>query len=66
MAWLLAQPGVATVIPGAKTREQLADNVGAMNVQLAPSDIDALRALSQPLYDHLGDDPDMWDENRYR
>ena len=66
LAWLLAQPGVATVIPGAKTRKQFSDNVGAVRVQLEQTDLDALWDLSQPLYDFLGDDPDMWDGRRYR
>ena len=66
LAWLVAQPGVATVIPGAKNRSQLSDNVAASNVQLEGPDLDALQSLSQPLYDLVGDDPDMWDGRRYR
>ena len=66
LAWAIAQPGVAAVIPGAKTQRQLEENAGAANVVLEESDLDALRVLSQPLLDHLGDDPDLWGGHRFR
>lgn len=66
LAWAMAQPGVAAVIPGAKTRRQLEENAGAADVVLEKSDLDALGALSRPLLNHLGDDPDLWDGHRYR
>ena len=66
LAWLLARPGVTTVIAGAKTRRQFADNVGAIRVHLEEDDLSTLGALSQPLYDFLGDNPDMWGGTRYR
>jgi aryl-alcohol dehydrogenase-like predicted oxidoreductase len=39
LAWLLARPGVATVIPGASRHNQLAENVGAADWNLAPSEV---------------------------
>ncbi|MCK5327208.1 MAG: aldo/keto reductase [Candidatus Latescibacteria bacterium] len=66
LAWLLTRPGVTTVIAGAKNRSQFADNVGAARVHLEEDDLNALRALSQPLCDFLGDNPDMWGGSRYR
>ena len=39
LAWLLARPGVATVIPGASQHNQLAENVGAADWNLAPSEV---------------------------
>lgn len=47
LAWLLSRPAVTTVILGAKTPAQLADNLGASSVQLEPDDIAALDAVSQ-------------------
>src|SRR3954454_9225535 len=34
LAWLLGRPGVSTVVVGARTEEQLADNLGAASLQL--------------------------------
>jgi aryl-alcohol dehydrogenase-like predicted oxidoreductase len=46
LAWLLAQPAVSSVIFGARTLEQLEDNIGAAELQLTPSEIELLNALS--------------------
>ncbi len=46
LAWLLTRPFVTSVIVGAKTPEQLMDNLAATNVRLAPEQIDALDAAS--------------------
>jgi aryl-alcohol dehydrogenase-like predicted oxidoreductase len=66
IAWLIAQPGVACAIPGAKTRDQLRDNAAAADVKLAEDVLGRMRELSRPLLEHLGPDPDMWDMGRYR
>lgn len=36
LAWILAQPAVTSPIIGSRTIEQLEDNLGALQVQLAP------------------------------
>jgi len=46
LAWLLTRPFVTSVIIGAKTREQLVDNLAAGEVQLAPEDVARLDAAS--------------------
>jgi len=46
LAWLLAKPWVSTVIIGAKTVEQLADNIGASDVTLSAGEIADLDAVS--------------------
>jgi len=46
LAWLLTRPFVTSVIIGAKTREQLADNLAASDVALAPEHIAELDAAS--------------------
>jgi aryl-alcohol dehydrogenase-like predicted oxidoreductase len=46
LAWLLGRPQVSTVIVGAKTAEQLADNLGASGLELAPEELAALDAVS--------------------
>jgi aryl-alcohol dehydrogenase-like predicted oxidoreductase len=46
LAWLLHQPFVTTVILGAKTVEQLDDNLGAAAIALSPHELAALDAAS--------------------
>ncbi len=47
LAWLLAKPFVTTVIIGAKTHEQLQDNIAATKVKLTNDDLNALDGVSQ-------------------
>ncbi|HEV8643965.1 MAG TPA: aldo/keto reductase [Burkholderiales bacterium] len=47
LAWLLHQSGVASVIIGAKTNEQLADNIGATDLRLSESDLQTLNNVSK-------------------
>jgi len=52
IAWLLAKPAVTSVILGASKLRQLADNLGALDVELAAEDVaelDAATALG-PVY----------------
>jgi aryl-alcohol dehydrogenase-like predicted oxidoreductase len=46
LAWLLQRKGVMSVIIGAKTIEQLDDNLAATELTLSPEDIAALDAVS--------------------
>jgi aryl-alcohol dehydrogenase-like predicted oxidoreductase len=46
LAWLLTQPHVTSVIIGAKTPEQLADNLAATELALAPDELDLLEKAS--------------------
>jgi len=46
LAWLLTRPFVSSVLIGAKTREQLLDNLAAADVTLTPEQITALDAAS--------------------
>ncbi|TPG41159.1 aldo/keto reductase [Sphingomonas koreensis] len=46
LAWLLHQPVVTSVILGAKKPEQLADNLGAVDIVLSKDDLAALDAAS--------------------
>jgi aryl-alcohol dehydrogenase-like predicted oxidoreductase len=45
-AWLLAQPGVTSIIVGAKTTEQLADNLGAVSLELSADELATLDGVS--------------------
>ena len=46
LAWLLQRPGVMSVIIGAKTIDQLDDNLAAVKLTLTPEEIAALDAVS--------------------
>lgn len=48
LAWLLTRPGVASVIVGARTDAQLADNLRAAELALEPGEIAALEKVSRP------------------
>ncbi len=47
LAWVLQQPGVTSVIVGAKSQEQLADNLAAGELQLSEGDLAALNEVSK-------------------
>ncbi len=47
LAWLLAQPVVTSVIIGAKTPEQLEDNLGAVSLKLTPEELAKLDEVSK-------------------
>lgn len=48
LAWLQARPGVSSTIIGARTFEQLDDNLAALEVRLAPKHVAELDRLSKP------------------
>jgi aryl-alcohol dehydrogenase-like predicted oxidoreductase len=48
LAWVQAQPGVASTIIGARTVEQLDDNVGALELKLSGQHCQALEEASRP------------------
>ncbi len=48
LAWLLTRPGIASVIIGARTDEQLADNLGAADLQLSAEELERLERVSRP------------------
>ncbi|ANP73570.1 aldo/keto reductase [Cryobacterium arcticum] len=48
LAWLSAQPAVSSVILGARTTRQLADNLGSVEVMLSAEDLATLDRASDP------------------
>jgi aryl-alcohol dehydrogenase-like predicted oxidoreductase len=48
LAWLLGRPGVTSLVIGARTDEQLADNLAAANLELAAAERARLDELSEP------------------
>jgi aryl-alcohol dehydrogenase-like predicted oxidoreductase len=54
LAWLLGRPGIVSLIIGARTDEQLADNLAAAELQLSGEERARLEAVSRPplIYPH--------------
>ncbi|HQE92058.1 MAG TPA: aldo/keto reductase [Anaerolineae bacterium] len=60
LAWLLEQPGVATVIAGARNPAQVHANAEAAALKLPADMVAALTKATDPLKAALGPNPDMW------
>lgn len=54
LAYVLTKPAVTSVIVGARKDEQLADNLGAADLELSPEEVDRLDKVSAPdlIYPH--------------
>jgi aryl-alcohol dehydrogenase-like predicted oxidoreductase len=67
LAWLLRQPGVTSVIAGARTPEQIRKNAQAGDLVLSPDVIKGLSEATDELKHKLGSNPDPWQsKTRFR
>jgi len=70
LAWTLARPEVSSIVLGARTPEQLEDQLTALDVRLDPTDIARLDAASPPggaiVPYYLDDDLADWRAHRHR
>ena len=48
LGWTLQQPGIASVIIGPRTREQLKDNLSALEVRFSQEELARIDAISPP------------------
>jgi aryl-alcohol dehydrogenase-like predicted oxidoreductase len=48
LAWLLGRPSISSVVVGARTDEQLADNLKAVDLQLSDEERSKLEQVSRP------------------
>jgi aryl-alcohol dehydrogenase-like predicted oxidoreductase len=55
IAWVQGRPGVTSTIIGARTLDQLEDNLAAIDVKLAPEHLEKLDALSKPVLNFPAD-----------
>ncbi len=60
LAWVLAQPGVTSVIIGARNPDQLRENILAVDLHIAPGVMAKLNEMSYPLKRMLGSNADLW------
>lgn len=61
LAWLLAQPGVVSVIVGARNAAQARENAAAGELQLDAETVQELSAITEPLKQKLGANADPWE-----
>lgn len=61
LAWIAAQPGVASVIIGARDAAQLRDNLAAADLRLSDADLARIDAATAPLKEALGPNADLWE-----
>jgi len=67
LAWLLHQPGVRSVIAGARTPDQIRQTAQAADLELSSETVSELTEATEPLKRILGPNPDMWQsESRFR
>jgi aryl-alcohol dehydrogenase-like predicted oxidoreductase len=67
LAWLLHQPGVTSVIAGARRPGQIEETGRAAELELPSETVRALTEATTALKLKLGPDPDMWQaESRFR
>ncbi|HEY9663027.1 MAG TPA: aldo/keto reductase [Allocoleopsis sp.] len=50
LAWVISRPGVTSTLVGARTIEQLVQNLGALSVSLTHEEIASLDVLSEPTF----------------
>ncbi len=60
LAWLFAQPAVASILTGATTPQLLRENLKCLDVELPPEIAKKMSLLTQPLKEKLGANADMW------
>jgi aryl-alcohol dehydrogenase-like predicted oxidoreductase len=64
LAWLLARPAVTSVVLGARTEAQLADNLAASALDLSTEERQRLEAISRPLLIYPYWHQRMWARDR--
>ena len=60
LAWVRQQPGVSTMLVGARTPEEIAENARSVELTLSPETVGELTEASDETKEKLGTNPDMW------
>ncbi len=60
LARLLHQPGVTSILAGARTAQQAQSNAAAVSVRITPETLAALNMATATVKEHLGRNPDLW------
>jgi aryl-alcohol dehydrogenase-like predicted oxidoreductase len=66
VAWVLSRPGVTSALVGARSPEQVRENVGAVDLDASEATYERLTAATEDLKNSLGSNHDMYQaESRY-
>jgi aryl-alcohol dehydrogenase-like predicted oxidoreductase len=60
LAWTMQQPGISSVIVGARKPHQLERNLDAATRDLSPAVVEQLNAITEPVKAALGANADLW------
>jgi len=60
MLWVLARPGVATILAGSRSAAQARSNAAVASRRLDRALVERLTRASEPLREAMGPNPDMW------
>lgn len=60
LSWLIAQPGVASAVLGARNPAQLQRNLNAATLDIGPAAVAQLNEITYPLKRAMGHNCDMW------
>jgi aryl-alcohol dehydrogenase-like predicted oxidoreductase len=60
LAWLCTKKGIASIIAGCRTVEQVLENEKSIDTKLSPDIAKALDDISKPLFDKLSEYLDIW------
>jgi aryl-alcohol dehydrogenase-like predicted oxidoreductase len=69
ISWVLNQPGISSVLVGARSPQQLQENIKAAEVVISDTVKQALDDATEELRTKVSDNPDMWEgkaKSRYR
>ncbi len=61
IAWLTAQPGISSVILGARTPSQMRSNLAAADLDIGPAAVAQLDEITFPLKQAMGANCDLWE-----
>ena len=60
LAWVRQQPNVTALLIGARSPQELQQDLPFLDLTLSPATIGKLSAATAPVKEKLGDNPDMW------
>lgn len=60
LAWLLEQEAVTVLLSGARTPDEIRQNVKALDVTVSPGAVEAARSATELVKTKIGKNPDMW------
>ncbi len=61
IAWLQAQPGITSIIIGARNPDQLKQNIEAIQLTLSEDTVNQVREITEPIKEHMGGNADWWE-----